>query len=401
MRKILIIGLILTLHISINAQVFVDGPANLRKNPNGEILLSIENNVNVELWENNENWYKVVLVGYIKGSTLKDNFLPKNSDIYDKNLKIIGKTITGLDLSGHLGKSDIENYLSTSIVGYTYKTNIKELSINEILQEKEIVFNDSSNNKLLIYEDNGTTYYHSTETNYLLTSIWLNNEFDRLLIKSLKTTKYALGSEGCDTKIDLIFYPKLLKSKHFSYSKKADRFELQNNYLISEKYGCCGAENSFELSTFPENNQFLEYNTHFYHIEIPNSKNEIFFGVNIEPRFQDTTGLIVCGLNYAFNSKQSGKIIFKTKTKNQRENIVPFTPEIELISQSSKDKIHKNIDYDEMTAWSLNKCNDFYKISNIGIRITFMNDSNGDEKEYNIFVENGEIKEKEIIIDLQ
>jgi len=54
----------------------------------------------------------------------------------------------------------------------------------------------------LIYKDNGTTYYHSIETNYLLTSKWINGEFEELLIKSLKTKKFATGSEGCDTKID-------------------------------------------------------------------------------------------------------------------------------------------------------------------------------------------------------
>jgi hypothetical protein len=400
MNKTLLIGILLISQISINAQEFIDGPANIRNTPKGEIILSIDDNVNIEVWENTEDWYKIVVIGYIKESSLKNKILLKDSEIYDNKLKKIGKAITDLDISGNFEESEIEGYLHVLIVGYTFRTNIKELTIDEIKLNKQIVFSDSSKTQLLIYKDNGTTYYHSIETNYLLTSKWINGEFEELLIKSLKTKKFATGSEGCDTKIDLIFYPKLSKTDTIYYSKKADRFELQNNYLISEKYGCCGAENSFELSTFPGNETFLEYNTSFYHIEIPNTKNELFFGVNVEPRFQDTTGTIVCELNYAFNFKKSGRIVFKTKTESQRENITPFTPDIELISKSSQDKIYKQLDYSEMTAWSLNNCNDFSKISNVGIKITFTNDSNGNTKEYEVYIENGKIKYDELIIDL-
>lgn len=400
MNKTLLIGILLIFQISIKAQKFIDGPANLRNNPKGELILSIDNNVNIVVWENTEDWYKIVLSGYIKESSLKNEMLIKDSEIYDNTLKKIGKSLTDLDISENFEKSEIEGYLYVSIVGFTFKTNIKELSIEEIRQSKQAVFSDSSNTQLLIYNDNGTTYYHSIETNYLLTYKWLNGGFDDLLVKIIKTKKYARGSEGSDTKIDLIFYPKLSKIDTICYSKNTDRFELLNNYLISEKYGCCGAENVYELSTFPGNVTFLEYTTNFYHIVIPNTKNELFFGVNIEPRFQDKTGKIVCELNYSYNFHKSGKIIFKTKTESQRENIPPFTPEIELISRSKQDIINKHLDYSEMTAWSMNNCEDFSKINNIGIRVTFTNDTNGSSKEFEIFVENGKISQNEIIIDL-
>jgi len=381
------------------AQEYIDGPANIRKEPNGEVVLSINNNVNIDTWESLKYWRKIVLYGYVTVTSINNNILLKGSDICDNNLKIIGKCIGDVSITIDKNAVKKDGFTRIIITGYTFKSNIKKLNFDEISKTKDVIFSDSSEGKVMIFEDNGTKYLQSKEVNYLMSSNWIADNLVDMVIKTVKTTRHALDSEGSDSQVELTFYPNLDKSRQFKITKSADEFWLNDKCLISKKYGCCGAEDYYELSTFPGNQTFLEFNTSYLYITVPNTNNKMFFGINMDAADNDKSETLVCEFNYSLNSSKPEKILFRAKNKEVRKAILPFRPDFELISLSSKDEIHVDTEYSSMTAWSLNGIKDVSQLSGVGVKVTFVDEENGKKKEYLLMLTGGKFEQKEIIID--
>lgn len=381
------------------AQKYINGPANIRDLPDGKILFQLEDAFQVFVIERANDWYKIDFAVLIENSNLTDSMLLKGTILYDYKLKPIGKTLAQIKIDQYVEPSDKVGYSSLNFESYTYKDNLKDLTIDEISLKKDLIIANSALASVAIYRENGMEFLQKTDIKYEYNYFFDGIDMIRYLVRKTEKTKNILDAEGSNSDISLLFYPNLSEKDTFSYTKHANRFDMQDNMLISTLYGCCGSEDYSELSTFPGNETFLEFNYRYYVISVPNTQNTLMFGFNVEPRYENQNEKLIGELNYSFNHEKSGKVKFIAASKEQLDNIAMYTPEIEFVSMSEKDDIQDNEDYSLLNLWTIDQETELSKISNTGIKITFTNEQNGEKKEFTIIAMNGKINEKIITVD--
>jgi len=214
-----------------------------------------------------------------------------------------------------------------------------------------------------------------------------DNELDYYIAKQTQEIITSRGAEGQDSKITLDFFSlkdgKLVKT----ISKTTDVISVSSQYLHSTKYGCCGAENYNELSSIWKDEIFLKYNSKYYYIEIPNAHTSFYLGYLCDARDE---GKLILGELYLTHSlpslpegkhfysetfKTVNKIIFKAKTKEIFDKIVPFTPTMTLVKNTDKDQLIEYPDHQELQLWSFNNAKGLNGVDFLGLKIQFENDT--------------------------
>jgi hypothetical protein len=110
----------------------IDGPANVRNSPNGEILFELHDNTPITSTKIDNNWYNIGL--FVKISNIGDkNYLYANEPIYNTHEIEIGKIMSKTPI--YLKRSE-ENI--GFISGYTFKNNIKNDKSPEFVLKKLI-----------------------------------------------------------------------------------------------------------------------------------------------------------------------------------------------------------------------------------------------------------------------
>lgn len=121
----------------------IDGPANIREEPNGRLFMELFDNVKVDAAELDGDWFEIVIFAEFKQSDFNDG--------EEKTLIKAGRSI--VQDGETIGKltEDIEVYIfegGTRILGilkgYTHKDNIKEYSIIERAIEKKLTDGEMS-----------------------------------------------------------------------------------------------------------------------------------------------------------------------------------------------------------------------------------------------------------------
>ncbi|MEN7550498.1 hypothetical protein AAG747_21440 [Rapidithrix thailandica] len=127
----------------------IDGPANVRKEPNGVKIISLYDNVVVECTEIKEGWYTIGITVQLtkeqyERSKAKD-VMPAGSKLYSPKNELLGETLVdlSLDILSSGGPKDNKWYNAT-VIGHTYKSNIRLESIPEIAL-KSILINEKKN----------------------------------------------------------------------------------------------------------------------------------------------------------------------------------------------------------------------------------------------------------------
>ncbi len=115
----------------------IDGPANFRDSPNGKVLVSLNEGVEVECGDLKNGWFEVSFSMLINNEQYSGGYEPKKgTKLYDMNHRLIGVTMSDIPsqlsipsatggLPGHYKFCWIE------IRGYVYKSNIRQSSIPE------------------------------------------------------------------------------------------------------------------------------------------------------------------------------------------------------------------------------------------------------------------------------
>ncbi|NBG65507.1 hypothetical protein [Acidiluteibacter ferrifornacis] len=105
----------------------IDGPANIRHKPNGDILFELKDNALIEVTTKPVNdWYQVLVYAdidyneYPMDSILKDRLIIVNNDT-------IGKVIQSHSISSGQGR----DFAYAMLYGYTHKNNIKPETVIE------------------------------------------------------------------------------------------------------------------------------------------------------------------------------------------------------------------------------------------------------------------------------
>ncbi len=128
MKKIILIYFVLICNVSI-AEV-IDGPANCRLKPHGEVLLSLNDGIYVCVLEREGDWFKIIVNLKIPKEELGSSFIQLR-EVVSFNGEIIGKAVSNIPSDSYEYLQDGSNYLITCVL-YTHKTNIKRDSIVEL-----------------------------------------------------------------------------------------------------------------------------------------------------------------------------------------------------------------------------------------------------------------------------
>lgn len=132
--------------LDIIIQERIDGPANVRNELNGEIILELFDNAMVDVSELDNDWYEVVIFAELNHSDYHDGEA-------EKTLIKAGRPIVQKDERIGTFKKDIKirTYLGNGgrtvfaeLKGYTHKDNIKQYTIIERAIEEKLTDNERS-----------------------------------------------------------------------------------------------------------------------------------------------------------------------------------------------------------------------------------------------------------------
>jgi hypothetical protein len=133
----LLLTFLLFLFISAAKSEIIDGPANFRVEPKGQILISLKDGQSVECGVLKNGWFEVSFSARITNQQFSSGYSPKKgTPLYDLDHKLIGVTLA--DIPGKFAwpsaTGGTEGHYQTcwiEIRGYVSKNNIKPGSIPE------------------------------------------------------------------------------------------------------------------------------------------------------------------------------------------------------------------------------------------------------------------------------
>lgn len=122
----------------------IDGPANIRQEMKGEIIFSINDNVEVDLGELKNDWYELVVSLTLTERQFESAIIKKGEKLYNGKGVEIGIALKDLSLNSKYsggGAPGVQKWYGVDIYGYTFKGNIRSESIVEPVISKLIESN--------------------------------------------------------------------------------------------------------------------------------------------------------------------------------------------------------------------------------------------------------------------
>lgn len=389
---------------------YINGPANIRDKPNGEILYSINDYVKVYIQDDSisNDWRKIILTCKVKPNDLINKTTLKASSIlYSINGDSVGYALKEFKVYENQNQND-RNYselkmISVFLKGFTFKSNLRnELTEAEILKNKP-AYSDSFNSRYIQFQDeNGAFVTKTVQCKYYNSSILVNGEYQTAIVKEIQNVKRSSDMEGQESTIDLEivtnYFSDFPERKYFTI--EADKVDIEKNIIKTVKYGCCGAVDECQLFRIESFKKLMDYDKVLYQVDIPNSNIEGFIGFQFslyDKNKIDIGTLTFCSLDSIIN-----KVKILTHDKNKYDNIVRIVPDMEFETLNAKDETsHKKT---ELRLWSKNKSKSWEDITDFNFQIHFLDGSTGKDFTQKIEFKNGYIagnphKEFEIIIE--
>jgi hypothetical protein len=121
-RQVLGFVFVLATGLAQAATVTIDGPANLRDHPNGRILLSINDGVDVECQEQSGEWYRVRLTVRVSPASMDGDAIRRGQHLTDLQGRSVGTSRSTVPMT------EVKRYwdgVSGRILGYTHRQNLK------------------------------------------------------------------------------------------------------------------------------------------------------------------------------------------------------------------------------------------------------------------------------------
>jgi len=134
-RLILLISLFVAFS-SARAEI-IDGPANFRDKPNGQVLFSLMDGIKVECMPLESNWFKVSFTIHLTKSQYDSQYeIKKGEKLYDRKGNLVAIALADIpsaltNSSTYGGAPGVAKVYEMEIRGYVSQTNIKETSIPE------------------------------------------------------------------------------------------------------------------------------------------------------------------------------------------------------------------------------------------------------------------------------
>ena len=132
MKYLIGVFLMIILSSICNAEI-IDGPANIRTQPEGEILFSIEDGAYTNVVRLENDWYMINICAWVEIVNIENNKLIIGSFLTTITNRKVCSIINPTEIDRILNVS--ENKARVQISGYTFKSNLRE---NEICNNVEI-----------------------------------------------------------------------------------------------------------------------------------------------------------------------------------------------------------------------------------------------------------------------
>ncbi|RLD56832.1 MAG: hypothetical protein DRJ05_10695, partial [Bacteroidetes bacterium] len=126
MKYLIGVFLMIILSSICNAEI-IDGPANIRTQPEGEILFSIEDGAYTNVVRLENDWYMINICAWVEIVNIENNKLIIGSFLTTITNRKVCSIINPTEIDRILNVS--ENKARVQISGYTFKSNLRE---NEI-----------------------------------------------------------------------------------------------------------------------------------------------------------------------------------------------------------------------------------------------------------------------------
>ena len=268
-------------------------------------------------------------------------------------------------------------FVSVVLFNCQSKTGNEKLSGNLFLADtvKNGFFSDGTMSGFHVIANEGNNYtYKTVEISYQVVYIIPDgyNELAHYIAKYTTTTKTCTACEKPDRNIKVELYsfdepPKLV----MTIDEDCDKIGFFPNVYKTTVNGCCGSENTFEIFDYKQKS-IIRADGQIVLGRISKSKITFYAGFELAGyKKYDGDSHILGSLHYAYDSDE--KYAIKIRTKKEY-NCVPFTPEIEILSDGHNFSPAHN----EYTFWNLTDKN---SINTLIIRLKFGCDS----------IENGEL----------
>jgi hypothetical protein len=390
---------------------YIDGPANIRSKPNGDKLFSVNNLVSIRLdGEPKNDWYRISLHCFVKPIQLIDKKTIKaNSILLNSKGDSIGYTLDEFQVNENLNENyrkynELES-VEIELTGFTFKNNIKHnLSFEEILNNKTSYLDSCQNTYITYQEESGMYITLIHKCNMYETSVLINNDYVPLFVKETQDIKRISGAEGQESVIKLEmksdYFSENIKSNYFNV--EADEIDIRGKLIKAVRFGCCGAEDYYQLFNSITYKKIMDYESKLYTISIPNSRIEGYLGFFVSG-YQPIDGKMVIGtLTFTNGDNLINKVNFVTNDKQKYDNILRFVPDMEFVALNQKDDVKKN--KDEIELWTKNFSKSTKDLTGFQFLIHFIDDSNGKEYTQKLDFINGYINgnsktEFDIMID--
>jgi hypothetical protein len=135
----------------------IDGPANIRTEPKGELSFSLYDKVEIECTEIKNDWYEISVT--IKLTEVQYNTNPlifeKGTKLYDMQGNEIGETLVDLRVGSKMtagGAPGVPKWYASELYGFTFKSNIRPESIVEPVLT-DLIKSNKSNLTLVVFKN--------------------------------------------------------------------------------------------------------------------------------------------------------------------------------------------------------------------------------------------------------
>lgn len=221
--------LILIFSSSLIKAELIDGPANIREEPDGKVILSLNSDSVIGCHGiAKKGWYRIGITVYVKESSLtEDEKIKKDQILYDKNGNAIGKTtdiICPVEWEDFKYIKDKGMYYCV-INGYTYQDNVKPSSLLEnlvadIIRTKKQEITISNYREIFLVEEYGYEFF---------------DLFENGIYKSIAVPEYSAGPYSNGLRLILVFYQDKLVAMIYTYCEiKIDFIE---NKILKNGWG--------------------------------------------------------------------------------------------------------------------------------------------------------------------
>lgn len=244
-------------------------------------------------------------------------------------------------------------------------------------------FHDQGGSSAVFLPDSQVAYIRNVT--YAEEFLTRGDSLSYFMVKQTHETRRLRAAEGVDSWITLEIFDLGSRSLIHRRETRADDVKFETRYLQTVKYGCCGAENTCELTDIWNDRVFLPFNEKYFIVEVMNGGLRLFLGYRSDA-YDDSAmvhGELILAAETALfdsNGKFSGyeyrtvnRVVFKAKDRELFKNLIGFSPSITLLRNTERDQIVDHPGYQELRLWSFDHHKGLAGIDFTVLRLVFEN----------------------------